>query len=94
MKGETAITVDVRLNVTSDMAKACLALVAIYVNDTGKRIVSYQQEDGTVSFEFAEEQKSDEVKMEGVTVADISKLKIDKLDPELMDKIPRYTMKV
>ena len=54
MKNEMAINVNVRLNVTEDVAETCLALVAVYVNDTGKEIMAHCREDGKVVFEFIE----------------------------------------
>lgn len=93
MKNEMKININARLNVTEDVAEACLVSVAVYVNDTGKEILGHRREDGTMSFEFAEKLNAGKDAMEGITAADISKLKVDKLDPELMDKkIPRYTM--
>lgn len=93
-RNEMTIKVGVKLEVSKETADAALAIVAMYVNDTGKDVIVRRLEDGTVSFEYIERMGTDGVKMEGITEADISKLKIDKLDPELMDKIPRYTMKV
>ena len=92
-RNEMTIKVGVKLEVSKETADAALAIVAMYVNDTGKDIIGRRLEDGTVSFEYIERIGTDGVKMEGITEADISKLKVDQLDPELMEKkIPKYTI--
>ena len=85
-RNEMDIKVRVKLSVPEETANAALAIVAMYVNDTGKDVVGRRMEDGTVSFEYIERKQTDAVGMEGMTVVDTSKVKFDWLDPELMAK--------
>ncbi len=52
MKNEVTIDVNARLNVTRDVAEACLALVAVYMNETGGHIVMNVGDDGRVKLKF------------------------------------------
>lgn len=50
------LTVDVKAHwtVSRSTAEACLKMVEMYVNDTGKVLVGNRQPDGTLQFELVE----------------------------------------
>lgn len=54
-EGKITIEVQARVTVDENTANGCLALVEMYVNQTGKRVVSTKRDDGTeeLQYEFA-----------------------------------------
>ena len=58
--GNIGIEVNVRMTIDKQTAEGCLHLLQIYCNDTGARIRSELQEDGTRRFSFTDHEGSGE----------------------------------
>ncbi len=53
--GKITVEVQAKMTVDESTANGCLALVEMYINQTGKRVVSTKRDDGTeeLRYEFA-----------------------------------------
>lgn len=52
MKGKIEIPIAVKMNIDESTAAGCLKIVEWYVNQTGKKVVSFRQENGEVQLSY------------------------------------------